>query len=220
MSNTALPQDILEPVAPGTEDVIDEVLVGLPAPPRARRRVLTVLLTGISAASVFLAWELRDDVRYAMAPSAAVDLGDGRVADPGAVGANRYVTVQATPSMAGAVAYSRPLAPGGEHVVFPVAGRDGAGPLYIQVDRDGEALSHGEYTGRLIPFSGAGGRYARVGRYLHDELNAPVQGTTWLLVDGAAPGSTAWAPVVASLLVALALSDLALLVRLMRPSPP
>lgn len=221
MSNTALTddQDIPAPPAPGTEDMIDEALVGLPAPPRARRRVLSALLTGVSVASLALAWQLRDDVQYAMAPSVAADLGDGRVADPGSVGSNRYVSVHATPSMAGAVVYSRPLAPG-EQLVFPVAGRDAASPWYIQVDRHGGPASRGEYTGRLIPFHGGGGRYARVGRYLHDDLGAPVEGSTWLLVDGTTPRSTLWAPVVASLLVALALSDMALLVRLLRPSPP
>src|SRR5437660_1292270 len=98
MSNAATTvNEIPPPPAPGTADVIDEVLVGLPAPPRARRRVLGGLLAGISAASLFLAFQLRDDVLYALSPSSTVSLDDGRTADPASVGANRYVTLRATP---------------------------------------------------------------------------------------------------------------------------
>jgi hypothetical protein len=115
--------------------------------------------------------------------------------------------------MAGAVRYSRPFYPG-EHVVFPIAGRSGDA-VYVQVD--GAAVQPGEFTGRLIQFSGAGGRYARVGSFLQRELNAPVSGATYLLVNGAMPRSAMWAPLLAAFLLALALTDLGLLVRLLRP---
>lgn len=221
MSDTATtPHDLLAPPAPGTEELIDEVLVGLPAPPRARRRVLSVLLTGIAAASLFLAWQLKDDALYALSPSAPAALGDGRDASPASVGLNRHVTLRAAPSMAGAVLYSRRLFPG-EHVVFPVAGRDGAPPLYVQVSRESaDAMARGEFQGRLIRFGGAGGRYAGVGRFLHDRMGSGVGGDTWLVVDGASPRSMLWAPALMTLLLALALSDMALLSRLIRPSRP
>jgi hypothetical protein len=177
---------------------------------------LGVLLTGISVASLFLAFQLRDDVRYAMASATPTLLGEGRTADlgSGSVAPNQYVTVRATASTAGAVTYARVLWPG-EQVVFPVAGRDGE-PLYVQVPNDGTSLSRGEFTGRLVPFGAAGGRYAGVGRYLQGSLGAPVTGSTWLLVDGASPRGNLWAPVLASLLVALAVGDLGLLFRLFR----
>jgi hypothetical protein len=151
MTNTATTtHDIPAPPAPGTEELIDEMLVGLPAPPRARRRVLSVLLSGIAVASLFLAWQLKDDALYALSPSAPMALGDGRSATPSEAGLNRYVTLSAAPSMAGAVQYSRWLVPG-EHVVFPVAGRDGDAPLYVQVSREGaDAMARGEFRGRLI----------------------------------------------------------------------
>ncbi len=207
--------DLPAPPRPGEADAFDEVLAGLPAPPRARRRVLGVLLTAIPVAALFLAGQFRDDARYAMAPSVALDLGDGRSADLASVGPDRLVTVRATPSMAGAVTYSRLLWPG-EHLVFPVAAREGA-PLYVQVSEDGaRAMARGEFTGRLTQFGSSGGRYAGVGAYLRGTLGAPVQGTTWLLVDGATPRRNVWAPVLASLLLAMALSDLALLRRLFR----
>lgn len=219
MTHTATTfEPIPAPPAPGTEELIDEVLADLPAPPRARRRVLGALLTGISIASLALCAQLKDDVAFALSPASPVSLGDGRTANPAEAGANRMVTLRATASMAGAVTYSRPLYPG-EFLVFPIAGRDGV-PIYVQVDRSSDAVSRGEFTGRLIPFSAAGGRYAGVGRYLRSELSAPVTGTTWLLVDGAAPRSTVWAPIVASLLLALSLTDLGLLLRLLRPSKP
>jgi hypothetical protein len=214
-------QGVLPQAPPTTEELIDEVLVGLPAPPRTRRRLLAVLLTGVSLAALFLAFQLREDVLYALARPSATSLGDGRTADPAMAGANRFVTVHVTPSMAGAVVYSRPLYPG-EYLVFPVAGRDAASPLYVQVAQDAaaQALAQGDFSGRLIRFDAAGGRYARVGRYLHDALGAPVRGTTWLLVDDTPPRSLLWAPILVSLLVALALSDLLLLGRLLRPAKP
>lgn len=220
MSNAATTaHDIPAPPAPGMEDSIDEMLVGLPAPPRARRRVLSALLSGIAVASLFLAWQLKDDALYALSSGAPMALGDGRTATPAEAGLNRYVSVSAAPSMAGAVQYSRWLLPG-EHVVFPVAGRSGA-PMYVQVSRESaEAMTRGEFQGRLIRFGGAGGRYAGVGRYLHDRMGVGVSGDTWLVVDGATPRSVMWAPLIATLLLALALSDVALLARLLRPSKP
>lgn len=219
-TNTATTfDDIPAPPRPGEADALDAVLVGLPTPPRARRRVLAVLLTAIPVAALFLASQMIDDVRYAMAPTSAVSLGDGRAADPASAGLDRYVTLSASPSMAGAVTYSRPLWPG-EHLVFPVAGRDGA-PLYVQVSQDGaQAMARGEFQGRLTRFGGAGGRYAGVGSYLRDTLHAPVDPDTWLLVDGATPRRNLWAPLLVTLLLAMALSDLGLLRRLLRPSRP
>lgn len=219
MSNaTATAHEIPAPPPPGTADVVDEMLTGLDAPPQARRRVLTVLLTAISAVSLFLAFQFKDDVRYAMSSSTPTDLGDGITASPASVGQNHLVTVRARPSMAGAVTYSRVLMPG-QHMVFPVAGREGQAPIYVQVsDGDRNALTRGEFQGRLIPFDAAGGRYARVGTYLHDKLDPNVSGTTWLLVDGATPRSVMWSPFVVTLLLALALSDLLLMGRLLRPS--
>ncbi len=219
MSNaTASSHEIPAPPPPGTADVVDEVLAGLDAPPQTRRRVLTGLLAAVSVASLFLALQFKDDVRYAMSSATPTDLGDGITATPASVGENHLVTLHARPSMAGAVTYSRVLVPG-QHLVFPVAGREGRGSLYVQVsDENRDALTRGEFQGRLIRFDAAGGRYARVGAYLHDKLDARVTGATWLLVDGATPRSVMWAPFVVTLLLALALSDLLLMGRLLRPS--
>ncbi len=217
---TVLYDDVPAPPLPDAGDVVDEMLVGLDAPPRARRRVLSVLLGGIAVVSLALGWQFKDDAVYAMRGGSPHSLGDGRVVSSAelAAHANGYVTLQASPSMAGAVTYSRWIFPG-EHLVFPVAGREGEA-VYVQVSQDGAAaLSRGEFQGRLIPFEGAGGRYAPVGNYLRTRLGAPVQGATWLLVDGATPQAMRWAPLVASLLLALALSDLGLLLRLLRPAP-
>jgi hypothetical protein len=175
-----------------------------------------VLLSAISVVSLALATQFVDDVRYAMSPATPFDLGAGISASPEAVGANRWVILRGSASMAGAVTYSRPLAPG-QHLVFPVAGRDTTTPFYVQVSQDNaDALTRGEFQGRLIPFDAAGGRYARVGHFLHDNFNRAVNNQTWLLVDGATPRASMWAPFVVTLLVALALSNALLLTRLLR----
>jgi hypothetical protein len=221
MSNTiAHPNDLPAPPPPGTADVVDEMMADLPAPPRARRRVLSVLLSAVSAMSLFLAFQFRDDVSYAMASSQPVDLGEGVTAQPALAGSNHLVTLRATPSMAGAVNYSRWIFPG-QHLVFPVAGRDGGEAVYVQVSQDQggvEAMRRGEFQGRLIPFRAAGGRYAGVGSYVRGHLDGRVSGNTWLLVDGATPRSVMWAPLLVTFLAALALSNLALLGRLLRPA--
>ncbi|MBL8600855.1 MAG: hypothetical protein JNK72_02930 [Myxococcales bacterium] len=209
--------EILLPPRPGEGDAVDEMLAGIAAPPQTRRWVLTGLLTGVALMSFALAFQLKDDARYAMASGTPRMLGAGRTVDAAALreAGNQYVSLQASPSMAGAVQYSRWLFPG-EHLVFPVAGREGEA-LYVQVSADrAEAMSRGEFAGRLVPFEGAGGRYAPVGRYLHDRLGAPVQGRTWLVVDGAAPRNMMWAPPVVLLLLALGLSDVTVLVSLLR----
>jgi hypothetical protein len=221
MSNTITHADeVPAPPPPGTADVVDEMLADLPAPPRARRRVLGALLTAVSAMSLFLAVQFRDDLSYAMASAQPVDLGEGVSAQPAAVGPNRLVTLRAAPSMAGAVNYSRWLVPG-QHLVFPVAGREGRDGVYVQVSQDADgvaAMRRGEFQGRLIPFRAAGGRYAGVGSYLRGHLDGRVSGDTWLLVDGATPRSVLWAPFLVTFLAALSLSNLALLGRLLRPS--
>ena len=211
-AKTATHDDLLPP-APGLDDAIDDALVGLPAPPRVRVRVLGALLGAISLASAGLTWQLRDDVRFAFTAPTAVELGDARTVDVTEIAPNQLVHVHAAPEMAGAVRYTRPFYPG-EHVVFPVAGRSGT-PLYIQVDGD---AAPGDFTGRIIPFSGAGGRYARVGSYLQHDLGAAVSANSYLIVTGVTPRTMWWAPALAAFLLALALSDLAFLGRLLRPA--
>jgi hypothetical protein len=99
--------------------------------------------------------------------------------------------------------------------VFPIAGRTGA-PLYVQVD--GESVEPGDFTGRIIPFSATGGRYARVGSYLQHDLGAPITQNSYVIVTGVTPRTMWWAPALAAFLLALALTDLAFLGRLMRPA--
>ena len=75
----------------------------------------------------------------------------------------------------------------------------------------------GELTGRLLSFDSAGGRYGGVGHYLRTHMDAPVTGTTWLVIAGDTPRATWWAPVLCALLLAFAVTDLLLLARLLRP---
>lgn len=207
LANTSAPTP---PSGPDAE--LDRELADLPAPPQTRVRVLGALLGAISLVSVALSYQLRDDVAYAFSPAAPVVLGDATTATLPSTLANRTVTVRVTPQMAGAVRYTRPLT-GGHYLVFPVAGRAGEA-LYVQVDNN-EARA-GELTGRLVPFGGAGGRYNRVGRFLHDEMSGRVSGNTMLLISDARPSQYLWAPIAASFLMALALFDLVFIARLFK----
>jgi hypothetical protein len=207
LANTSAPTP---PPAPDAE--LDAELAALPAPPQTRVRVLGALLGAISVVSLALAWQLRDDVAFAFSPAAPVVLGDATTAPISSALANRTVTVRVTPQMAGAVRYTRPITTG-DYLVFPAAGRAGEA-LYVQVD--GSAVHAGEVTGRLVPFSGAGGRYGRVGRFLREEMSGRVSGQTMLLVTEARPSQYLWAPAIASFLMALALFDLVMIGRLFK----
>ncbi|MDP3274855.1 MAG: hypothetical protein Q8Q09_06625 [Deltaproteobacteria bacterium] len=201
------------PPSPSPQDPeLDQELLSLPAPPRARVRVLGALLGAISLVSVALAGQLADDTRFAFASSTPTMVGDARVAELPSSLANHVVRLQVTPQMAGAVRYFRP-ATGGDYLVYPVAGRAGEA-VYVQVA--GDAVRAGEITGRLVAFDGAGGRYARVGSFLREQLGGRVHGNTFLLVADATPAQYLWAPVVMSFLLALALMDLGLIARLFR----
>jgi hypothetical protein len=209
LSQTTAP--VPTPPSPGDSE-LDAELAALPAPPQTRVRLLGALLGAISLVSVGLAFQLRDDVAFAFAPAAPVALGDARSAPISSTLVNRVVSLRVTPQMAGAVRYTRPITTG-DYVVFPVAGRVGES-VYVQVD--GSAVHAGEVTGRLVPFSGAGGRYARVGSFLRQEMNSRVTGQTFLLVSDATPSQYLWAPAVVSLLLALALLDLGLIFKLFK----
>lgn len=200
------------PQAPSPSDGdLDNELAALPAPPQTRVRVLGALLTAISAASIGLAVQLRDDVSFALSSSTPIAMGDARTAAFSEAFANRMVSIEVTPQLAGGVRYSRLV--GSEYLVFPAAGRSGEA-VYVQVASD--AVHAGQITGRLIPFSGAGGRYSRVGSFLRSEMQGSVSGSTFLLIADATPAQYLWAPVVASILIALALTDAGLMIRLFR----
>jgi len=217
MSPTDHPTDdgALAPPDPELADAVDAALVGLPAPPKTRVWVLVALLVALSQLSLFLAWQLRDDVRFAFASTEAVELGDARAIDPGVLRPGQLVRVHAAPQMAGAVRYHRLFWPG-EFVVFPVAGRSGEA-VYVQ--SASEQIEAGAFTARVVRFGGAGGRYARVGDFLREQVGASVNAQSSLLIAGASPRSFLWAPALAALLLAITVTDLLFLVRLLRPVP-
>lgn len=170
MSNaTAATHDIPAPPPPGTADVVDEMLTGLDAPPQARRRVLTILLSAISVASLLLAVQFKDDLRYAMASASATDLGEGITATPTAADANHLVTLRARPSMAGAVTYSRVLLPG-QHMVFPVAGREGQSPLGRGLRRPPRGPHPRRVPGSPHPLQRRGRALRAGGRFVHESF--------------------------------------------------
>lgn len=179
---TALYDDIPAPPPLGVDDAVDEMLVGLDAPPRARRRVLAVLLGGIAVVSLALAAQFTDDAVYALRGGSARSLGDGRVVSSAELAAhgNGYVTLRATPSMAGAVTYSRWLFPG-EHLVFPIAGREGEA-VYVQVSQDGAAaMARGNSRVGSFPSTARGGGMRRSGATSTASSGRPC---------GATPGSS------------------------------
>jgi hypothetical protein len=173
----------------------DPELLALPAPPK-RERLLTVALmavTGIAAA--LLAWSLRSEARYALAPGAPQELGDmsGWVASPGA--ANSYVTgTTRLLGTQGAIKYGRP-AESDSFRLAPVAGND---KLWVEIRvpegfEGPRFIPPSSFAGRLVPFSEAGLRHAGLRKTAQDRTGVTVPSDAWILIDGSSPRSSRWA---------------------------
>ncbi len=194
-------------------DGLDPELVALQAPPQGQRvAVLTVMAAAVVAAMAMVI-TLRTDVRYSLASSQAVDLGDVQTLSPNDLVSNTYVRVKGMPTIAQAVRFSQGLS--GQFRVFPLAGQRN---VYVQIeDGGGEDFVRTEYTGRLVTFDDLGGRYADLAHSMQQELKLPVSGESFLLLAGEPPSSYAWTWVAFVLCVAFVLLDVYFILRWFKP---
>jgi hypothetical protein len=194
---------------------VDPELLELPAPPRARRSATLVLMALVVVGAMALVLSLRHDLAYFFAPSTTVDLGDVTHVDPAALESNSYVRIAGTPMMSRAVRYRRVLM-GGEYVVFPLAGQR---TVYVQVEDADELVARNEFSGRLVTFSQLGGRIGAVEGYLAGDMGLPVSGESFLILADEAPGSYAWALLLAAMALLFVIVDVFLFFRWFRPIP-
>ncbi len=203
-----------QPRMPGAERAaVDPELLALPAPPRARRLFTMTLMALVVVAAMGLVFTLRHDLAYFFASSQVIDLGEATRVDHATLVPNSYVRVRGTPMLSRAVRYRKVLT-GSTYEVFPLAGQ---GTVYVQVPAEGEGIARAEFSGRLVTFSQLGGRISQVQGYLHDDMNQPLSGDSFLVLADEPPSSYAWAWALAFLCVLFVAIDVFLLLRWFRP---
>lgn len=184
----------------------DPELLALPAPPK-RELWLTVAVMSITCvAAVLLAWSLRGEAKYALAPGAPQDLGDLTALTPGPANANTYVSgTTKLLGTQGAIKYGRP-AESDSFRLAPVAGNE---KLWVEIRvpegfEGPRFIPPSAFAGRLVPFADAGLRHGGLRGTVLDQTGKPVPPDAWILIDGSSPRASRWALALVALFLAFA----------------
>ncbi len=197
-------------------DALDPELLELPSPPQGRRTLTLALMALVVVGAAALALSLRHDLAYFLSSSETVELGPAIGVDPSGLTTNTHVSVTGHPMVSRAVRYRRILS-GGAYVVFPLAGQR---TIYVQVEDGPNALARTEFSGRLVTFGELGGRVSTLEEYLAGPMELPVSDASFLVLADEAPGTYAWAALLALLCLLFIAIDVALIVRWFRPIKP
>ena len=176
---------------------------------------ITLLLTAL--ASLFVAFGLRHDLRYALAGGKPDDLGALDQVRPTPALSNRYVRAEGTLS-ATAVRYRRPLEAGS----YRLAALAGNPAIWVQVrvpeDMEGPRfVAPTSFVGRLLPLGDGGIRLHGLGQAMRLASGGQDLTGAWLLLDDESPASLRYLVGVEVLLLAFASFNVWALVRLLRP---
>jgi hypothetical protein len=214
-----------EPRAKGGDEPeeLDPELLALPAPPKHKRTLTLALLLFTAAASLFMVFALRRDVRYAFTSGTPQDLGDLGKVDAQTLGPleNRYVTAHGMVGVGGGIVFDR-LFQSDSFRALPVAGRS---DLWVEV-----RVPLGHENTRWEPPRTFGGRLVRIGDGSgfsgprHRGIASAIESATghgvpadaFLLVDGESPSGSLWSGALAVLFVAFAGWNLAGVYRIVR----
>lgn len=220
MSTDILQPDPLSQHPPGVaeaDDDVDPELLALPPPPTAQRRITLALLVLVALTASAMAFSLRGEAGYALAPSAEVDLGDLYALDAASLAGNRFVRAHGQLGGALAVRFERPFE-ADTYRVSPVMGRR---DLWVEVrvpsgEEGRRYVPPTTFRGRLVRWSGSGLRH----RGLEDAVDAltreAVPPGSWLLVDGESPAAARWALALAVMFAGFAVWSLVTAARLFR----
>jgi len=207
------------PDAPGVpfprvaEDAYDAELeaIGQARTASSRRMVLGARLFSIAIAAA-LAFALRHDLRYALAPSTPVEVGENAAPAELSAAAHRYVTIRGIPGGVGAVDYRRPMSQG-LYRLAPLVGRP---DIFVELKLPEGAdpsrfVPPTAVSGRLVPLDEGGARFSNARQLIAQATGKAPPPSAWLLEEGAAPSLRAPGAVVASLAVLVCLVQLALI---------
>lgn len=207
------------PDAPGVPfphvapDAFDAELAGLEearvAP--AVRALFAVRVASIVAA-VVLAFALRHDVRYALAPSTPTEITASTSTAELEQLSHRLVTLKAVPGAVGGADYKRPTGDG-IHRLSPLVDRpDVYVELAIPAGVDpSRFVPPASLRGRLVPLDDAGIRFSGARALLEHATGRPVPAKAFLLEQGAEPSMRNAGAMVAVVAMAIAAVQVALM---------
>lgn len=208
------------PDAPGVPfphvaaDAFDAELAGLEAArlAPAERALFAVRVASIVAA-VVLAFALRHDVRYALAPSTPTEISTATSTAELDRLAHQLVTLKAVPGAVGGADYKRPTGEG-IHRLSPLVDRpDVYVELAIPAGVDpSRFVPPASLRGRLVPLDEAGVRFSGARALLEHATGRPVPAKAYVLEQGAEPSMRNPGAMVALIAMGIAAVQVALLV--------
>lgn len=196
-------------VAENAYDAELEAIADARSRPATRALFVGRLLSIVAAAA--LAFALRHDLRYALSPTAPIELGSSSSSSELVAASHRYVSLRGIPGAVGAVDYRRPLGRG-LYRLAPLVDRP---DIFVEL-----RLPEGDPTrfvpptsvqGRLVPLDEGGARFSNVREMLARTTGHSVPASAWLLEQGAAPSFVAAGAVIAAIALLLAAFQVAFL---------
>jgi hypothetical protein len=199
------------------EDELDPELMALPPPPRAEQRRTLALLVIVAITASAMAYSLRGEAAYALAPGEEADVGDLYTADATKLADNGFVRAHGALGGALAVRFERPFE-GDTYRVSPVMGRR---DLWVEVRVPSGAegaryVPPTAFSGRLVRWDSSGLRYRGLARAVESLTGEAIPSDARLLVDGESPGRARWALGLAVMFAGFAVWSLATMGRLLR----
>lgn len=213
-------QDTVD-VSEREREEVDPELLELPDPPRKERSVAVAMLVVTALASVGMIAALAGDVRYAVSPAEARELGDLANAPATAMTENSFVRGHGMLGAAGAIRYERPLIPGSFRLM-PVAGHPNVW-VEVRVPAGAENMRYvppTTFSGRLMKLDAGGPKHRGLASALRGTTGEAVPEGAWLLVDGEAPANARWAVLLSGLFLAFAAWSSVTARKLLKKVPP
>lgn len=210
----AKPDEPGVPFPPVAEDAYDAELetIALERDRNASRALAVVRVFSIVVAGL-LAFALRHDLRYALAPSSAVELSPNATSAELSAATDHLVSIKGIPGGVGAVDYRRPVQ-GGLYRLAPLVDRpdifaelrlpDGVDPARFVPPTTVE--------GRLVPIDAGGVRFGDARALLESATGRPVPAPAYLIEVGARPSLGAPAAVLGVVALLVCAAQAALLV--------
>lgn len=218
----ARPDEPGVPFPPVAEDAYDAELETIAIErDRNASRALAVVRTVSIVAAAFLAFALRHDLRYALAPSSPTELSARATTAELDAATHHYVSIKGIPGGVGAVDYRRPVQ-GGLYRLAPLVDRpDVYAELRLPDGSDpGRFVPPTSVEGRLVPLDSGGVRFGDARVLLERATGRPVPAPAYLIEVGARPSLGAPAALlgVVALLVCAAQGALLVSQRRRRPA--
>lgn len=194
----------------------DPDLVALPGPPK-RERTATVLMMAITAiAAGWMAFVLLGEAQYALTPGQLTDVAELATLNPTPGIENRYVRASGLLGTTGAIRYGR-AAEGDSFRLAPIAGNKKIW-VEIRVPEGFEGprfVPPTNFAGRLVPFTKAGIRHARLPDSVRAQTDTEVPNDAWVLIDGCSPRASRWAVALVLLFVGFSLWNVVGIIRVL-----